>query len=487
MSQHVKELAALQKQLTSVKGSPHSRNTRCCVKRNTVSVRRPSLSTPGAASKAHRLVTLRKVHILDDLNATQLGKLADELNFVDYAAGDTIIEEGSAVQCLCIILEGEAAINIKGGTSKHFVETVAHLKTFDYCGEMSLLSGAKASASVVAHKQTVTAVILNKEQFFRFFPKPPAAMLARELKNYRLNCHKAPIFSQLSKAQRETLIGATQVMKAEKGEYLLHQGQMHDFFGVLVAGHAKVVVDVGEEGGAVSRKFIRELGSTDYFGQRSTWNEEARFSVVVTETAVALIVPREQFKVIHPLIQRLQKDEVSSKRKQSQQDATDMALEVARTSPSKAATDDSQRVPLESPSSEAIDSTQERFHKKLSKFKKVSRRPSTDLKRVNTGSLLGTGKKAALEKSLYWKLRERLRLKPQMGAGFPSILKRLELTGTQQHTELQRIANVVRTALRRDQSVTARDSEETLLLKALLYKTKFKSTHCKVVNGSPHR
>jgi len=78
--------------------------------------------------------------------------LASKVTVVEYAAGSTIVEQGSMGQALYIIHSGVAVIDCECNGEKVRVGTK---RSGDLLGEMSFLTAAEASATVTAREDCV--------------------------------------------------------------------------------------------------------------------------------------------------------------------------------------------------------------------------------------------------------------------------------------------------------------------------------------------
>ncbi|MGC2368092.1 MAG: cyclic nucleotide-binding domain-containing protein [Candidatus Sulfotelmatobacter sp.] len=69
-----------------------------------------------------------------------------------YKLGDEIIKQGEPNKGICIILRGEASVELAGCSSRSIL---AALGPDDVCGEMAFLQQGKATAAVIASDEEV--------------------------------------------------------------------------------------------------------------------------------------------------------------------------------------------------------------------------------------------------------------------------------------------------------------------------------------------
>lgn len=81
--------------------------------------------------------------VLDD---AEIEMLAARAHFLSFPKGATPIEEDGPGHAMFVIVSGEAVVTVHGGDD----EPVARLTKGDIVGEMSLLTGARRSATVTA-------------------------------------------------------------------------------------------------------------------------------------------------------------------------------------------------------------------------------------------------------------------------------------------------------------------------------------------------
>ncbi len=91
------------------------------------------------------------------LTPDELEELAVRAYFIEWPKGATPIEEDGPGKSMFVIDSGEALVTIAGET-----QPIARLGKGDIVGEMSLLTGARRSATVTAATD-VEAIEINKE------------------------------------------------------------------------------------------------------------------------------------------------------------------------------------------------------------------------------------------------------------------------------------------------------------------------------------
>jgi small-conductance mechanosensitive channel len=111
----------------------------------TLQVERPTPKAAGSLSLAQH--SAKKHPFLQLLDENQLGTLLMHAHLQRFGRGEKVIQQGGTGQSMFVLLQGEADVFVgANGAQAH----VATLRTGDYCGEMSLLTGEPRSATVVA-------------------------------------------------------------------------------------------------------------------------------------------------------------------------------------------------------------------------------------------------------------------------------------------------------------------------------------------------
>jgi CRP/FNR family cyclic AMP-dependent transcriptional regulator len=93
---------------------------------------------PGAPVEA-----MRRVPLFADLNRREIAKVARLFKERRFAAGETVVKEGSGGAAFFLIDSGEATVSV-GGRPR------PPLKPGDYFGEIALIDGGSRTATVTA-------------------------------------------------------------------------------------------------------------------------------------------------------------------------------------------------------------------------------------------------------------------------------------------------------------------------------------------------
>lgn len=113
---------------------------------------------------------LQVVHIFSPLTKQEISNLADKFILGYFARGEKLINEGEEGRTFFIIKEGRVSVNIKIDDK---MEKVKFLSAGDFFGEMSLLTGEKRSATIIAEEET-EVLILDRDDFAFTLKKKPA-------------------------------------------------------------------------------------------------------------------------------------------------------------------------------------------------------------------------------------------------------------------------------------------------------------------------
>jgi small-conductance mechanosensitive channel len=143
-----------------------------------------------------RLRVLRQVSIFTMLEQQDLDELAPALRYAPFTKNEVMTRQGAEAHWLYMMIDGEAKVLVaRDGIEKE----VARLHAGDFFGEMSLMTGAKRAATVVAVTD-VECYRLDKAEFQRIVQQRP------EL---------AEKFAEVLAGRRVGLLAATEGLTAE--------------------------------------------------------------------------------------------------------------------------------------------------------------------------------------------------------------------------------------------------------------------------------
>lgn len=137
-----------------------------------------------------RVCIMRNMEIFKPLKDETINELAVSAARKYFAAGEPLVKQGEDGESLFLILKGKAAVMI--ANKEGAVKVVAHLSEGDFFGEMSLLTGARRSATVVADQDTevieitkadVASIIFKNKEIVAEFSK---ILAERQMANEKL-------------------------------------------------------------------------------------------------------------------------------------------------------------------------------------------------------------------------------------------------------------------------------------------------------------
>jgi CRP/FNR family cyclic AMP-dependent transcriptional regulator len=106
---------------------------------------------------AGKIEALRRSPVFAHLRSRQLGGLATYLDQVQVPAGTVLVREGRRNQAFWLVLEGEAAVSVRGRRRRT-------IGPGGFFGAISMLDGREASATVVA-SSPLRALVASAAQF----------------------------------------------------------------------------------------------------------------------------------------------------------------------------------------------------------------------------------------------------------------------------------------------------------------------------------
>ena len=128
---------------------------------------------PAETILARRVESLERVGLLDGLRPEQFRRLADESRELHFAGGEPVIRQGEPGDSMFILLDGDVEVTAHDQGAMPVV--VARLGPGDYFGEMSAMTGAPRSATVVALCET-RVLEVRKEAFGSLVAEEPGLL-----------------------------------------------------------------------------------------------------------------------------------------------------------------------------------------------------------------------------------------------------------------------------------------------------------------------
>jgi small-conductance mechanosensitive channel/CRP-like cAMP-binding protein len=115
-----------------------------------------SANGAGDSDVPERVTALKRIDLFAGLESSQLELLAGGVRKVRFAAGEPIIRQGEAGDSLFIIIQGDVLVSLGAGGINQSVTT---LKSGDFFGEMSLVTGEPRAATCAARTDVLCYVI----------------------------------------------------------------------------------------------------------------------------------------------------------------------------------------------------------------------------------------------------------------------------------------------------------------------------------------
>lgn len=148
-----------------------------------------------------RIQIISKVDLLNVLNQSEMEIIAEGLIAATYKRGEAIVREGESGDSMFILVEGLLNVYILNNNGDEIL--VAKIKPGEFFGEMSLLTGDKRSAAVVAHSDSLVFT-LNKEMIAPIIQNRP--LLVEEFGKIITQRHKINLEKLLESGKKEVSI-----------------------------------------------------------------------------------------------------------------------------------------------------------------------------------------------------------------------------------------------------------------------------------------
>lgn len=114
-----------------------------------------------------KIESLKKIALFSSLTSDELHQIREKIIIKKFKKNEIILHEENTNEFMYIILDGEAKVVQPTEKGKEIIITVH--QSGEFFGELSLLDGKTAPATVCATKDSVTAIISKKEFYSLLF------------------------------------------------------------------------------------------------------------------------------------------------------------------------------------------------------------------------------------------------------------------------------------------------------------------------------
>lgn len=105
--------------------------------------------------------SLKQIDLFASLTSEELGHVREKILIRKFKKNEVILHEENTNEYMYIILEGEAKVIQVTGEGKGIIVTIH--RTGEFFGELSLIDGKTAPATVKATRDSITAIISKKD------------------------------------------------------------------------------------------------------------------------------------------------------------------------------------------------------------------------------------------------------------------------------------------------------------------------------------
>lgn len=228
-----------------------------------------------------RTTVLAATELFGRLEKPVLRRLAVELEVLELARGQSLIQQGDVDDSLYLVAAGQLHTIADRGTSAE--QLLGEIGPGGSLGEMAFLSGQKHTATVIAGAES-TVLRLTKqrlEQLARACPEAGAAFdqaLQEQVRRRRLRStlQSTQIFGALDPAVLRALEAELTWVPLRSGETLIRQGDPGDCLYVVISGRLRIVL----ERDGVEVRTVREVGRGESIGEMALITGEPRAATV---------------------------------------------------------------------------------------------------------------------------------------------------------------------------------------------------------------
>lgn len=219
---------------------------------------------------------LRTIDFLSDVPDDALSGLARQVTISEFPAGAIVCRHGKFDEFFHLILNGTASAVIPTETNPRL--ELYRLGTGDFFGEEQAFSQEPRENTIIAVSDLVTlslpgaalkSLIASSEKIHSIMDR---RYIERSL---RVDLRSIPLFTGLSDALFEDLLGRARLVTMGAGSVVFREGEEGDAVYLIREGHTDVYRTVDGE-----RRLIAILAEGQYFGEMSLISDEARNATV---------------------------------------------------------------------------------------------------------------------------------------------------------------------------------------------------------------
>ena len=214
----------------------------------------------------------------------------EKQTLIDYGVvhsatiGETLCKQGESVRRVFIIVMGE--VEVSEGIDESQV-VLAHLKRGEVFGEISALFDSPRISNVIATKPSVMLIIPG--EVFEKVITGRAELYDAILERYKHRLSETALrstdlFRHLNKDALKILIDASSIVGVAKGGVIVKEGEVGDYFYIIIRGTARVSHDLGD-----STINLALMSSGDYFGEWSVLTGAPRAATVSAVSRVDML------------------------------------------------------------------------------------------------------------------------------------------------------------------------------------------------------
>lgn len=241
-------------------------------------------------TKAELLAHVRQTYLVKGLSEDILETLANDLEWVDLAAGENLFRQGDPGDSAYVVIDGRLEVAIVQGDGRE--RFVGEVDPGQLVGEMGVFTGATRGASVYAHKETATTLAKIPDSAFSNIASTNPDALAQVGETIRQRLHRNQLaqmlprlFGPLDEKTFDTIEAEAEWVQISRGDFLMKQGDPGDSMYILIQGRLQARV-TDEDGNQV---VVGEIIPGESVGEMAMFTSERRAADVYAVRDTALV------------------------------------------------------------------------------------------------------------------------------------------------------------------------------------------------------